>query len=43
MQGERVEQLENQETTPMKEVREEVEMEEVDSGGAAKFLTNKGA
>ena len=42
MQGEKVEQPKNQETTPVEEVREEIEEVEDDSGGAEKFLTNKG-
>ena len=43
VQGERVEQPKNQETVPAKEVREEVEEVEGESGGAERFLTNKGA
>ena len=43
VQGERVEQLENQETTLVQEVREEVKEVESDSRGVEKFLTNKGA
>ena len=41
MQGERVEQPENQKTTNAKEVREEVEEVEGDSEGAERFLTDK--
>ena len=43
VQGERVEKPDNQETTLVEEVREEVEEVEGDSGGVEKFLTYKGA
>ena len=43
MQGEMIEQPENQETTHVEEVREEVKEVEGDSGGAKVFLTDKGA
>ena len=40
---ERAEQPKNQETTPINEVRKEVEEVEGDSGGAKVFLADKGA
>ena len=43
VQGERVEQPENQETTSTDEVRNKVEEVECDSRGAEVFLTDKGA
>ena len=43
VQRERVEQPENQEIVPTKEVREEVKEVEGESGGTERFLTNKGA
>ena len=43
VQGERVEKPDNQETTLVEEVREEVEEVEGDSGGVEEFLTYKGA